>query len=103
MKFTPRPYQDMIIRHIIGTPRAMVWAGMGMGKTASALFALDLLKRLGEDAFPVLILAPLRVAPDDVAGRVPQMVESRGQGSAGGRKRKGKAASRSRCPLTHTR
>lgn len=62
MKFTPRPYQDMIIRHIIGTPRAMVWAGMGMGKTASALFALDLLKRLGEDAFPALILAPLRVA-----------------------------------------
>ena len=33
-----------------------------MGKTASALFALDLLKRLGEDAFPALILAPLRVA-----------------------------------------
>lgn len=62
MNFTPRPYQDMIIRHIIGTPRAMVWAGMGMGKTASALFALDLLKRLGEDAFPALILAPLRVA-----------------------------------------
>ncbi|MGN1150237.1 MAG: ATP-dependent helicase, partial [Sutterella sp.] len=68
--FKPRPYQDLIMRHMIGTPRGMVWAGMGMGKTASTLFALDALKRCSVDIFPVLILAPLRVAastwPDEV-------------------------------------
>ena len=95
MNFTPRPYQDMIIRHIIGAPRAMVWAGMGMGKTASALFALDLLKRLGEDAFPALILAPLRTSATN--GRISRSRFSRWSEA----QRKG--ASRSRCPLTHTR
>ena len=57
--FTPRPYQRIIMDHMIGTPRSMVWAGMGMGKTASTLFALDTLKRLGDENFPALILAPL--------------------------------------------
>lgn len=92
----------MIIRHIIGAPRAMVWAGMGMGKTASALFALDLLKRLGEDAFPALILAPLRVAqttwPDECHKW--SNLEVKVQPVVGSAKER---ASRSRCPLTHTR
>ena len=69
--FKPRPYQRIIMDHMLETPRSLVWAGMGMGKTASTLFAIDTLKRLGEDCFPVLILAPLRVAqstwPDEVA------------------------------------
>lgn len=69
--FSPRKYQSKIIEHVLEHPRCMVWAGMGMGKTASALFALDVLKRCGhEEAFPALVLAPLRVAastwPDEV-------------------------------------
>jgi len=71
MRFTPRPYQKLIVQHILRHPRGMVWSSMGTGKTASTLFALDTLKRCGEDAFPALILAPLRVAvstwPDEVA------------------------------------
>lgn len=68
--FKPRVYQDLIMRHIIGVPRSACWASMGLGKTASTLFAIDLLKRCDADVFPVLILAPLRVAastwPDEV-------------------------------------
>ena len=68
--FTPRPYQLIIMNHMISNPRSMVWSGMGTGKTASTLFALDTLKRLGDECFPALILAPLRVAqstwPDEV-------------------------------------
>lgn len=68
--FTPRPYQLIIMNHMISKPRSMVWSGMGTGKTASTLFALDTLKRLGDECFPALILAPLRVAqstwPDEV-------------------------------------
>lgn len=67
--FVPRPYQNLLIQHIIETPRCAVWAGMGMGKTSSTLFALSYLKAvLGET--PALVLAPLRVAqstwPDEV-------------------------------------
>lgn len=55
-----RPYQKDIIRHILKTPRCAIWAGMGMGKTSSVLFALEWLKHKG--AGKALILAPLRVA-----------------------------------------
>ena len=69
MSFTPRDYQSAIIEHIAMNPRANVWAGMGTGKTVSALSALDALMIL-DDPFPALVLAPLRVAsstwPDEV-------------------------------------
>lgn len=68
MKFNPRPYQRIIIDHIISHKRCMVWAGMGMGKTVSTLTALDGMLFTGEG--PALIVAPLRVArstwPDEV-------------------------------------
>lgn len=60
MKFTPRPYQRIIIDHILKHKRCMVWAGMGMGKTVSTLTALDAMAFTGEG--PALIVAPLRVA-----------------------------------------
>lgn len=67
--FVPRPYQELIIDQIIRTPRCNVWAGMGLGKTASVLAALDRLS-LVEQVFPALVIAPLRVAsttwPDEV-------------------------------------
>jgi SNF2 family DNA or RNA helicase len=66
--FASRPYQDLIIDHILNTPRCAIWAGMGTGKTVSTLTALEILQMV-EDG-PVLVVAPLRVAtstwPDEV-------------------------------------
>ena len=46
--FVPREYQKNIINHIIEHKRCCVFAGMGMGKTASTLFAVSALKAIGE-------------------------------------------------------
>lgn len=66
--FTPRPYQGMIIDHILGSKRCAVWAGMGTGKTVATLTAIEAILMV-EDS-PVLVVAPLRVAtgtwPDEV-------------------------------------
>jgi len=66
--FKSRPYQGMIINHILDTPRCAVWAGMGTGKTVSTLTALEILM-MADDGL-VLVVAPLRVAigtwPDEV-------------------------------------
>jgi len=59
--FEPRPYQALMLNHMLEAPRCAVWAGMGLGKTSTALTALDLLHVAGED-HPDLVLAPLRVA-----------------------------------------
>jgi SNF2 family DNA or RNA helicase len=58
--FTPREYQQPVIEHILDVPRGAVWAGMGMGKTVSALTALDILEIT--EPGPALVIAPLRVA-----------------------------------------
>ena len=60
--FKPRAYQQKIIDFILTHCRGAVYAGMGMGKTSSTLAALEELKNKDPGAFPVLILAPLRVA-----------------------------------------
>lgn len=59
--FNPRPYQSMIIGRIISQARCAIYAGMGMGKTSSTLFAIDYLQSV-EGMGAALILAPLRVA-----------------------------------------
>lgn len=59
--FTPRKYQSVIIDRIITQARTAIFAGMGMGKTSSTLFAIDYLQTV-EGMGPALILAPLRVA-----------------------------------------
>jgi SNF2 family DNA or RNA helicase len=68
--FTPRPYQHLMVDHIIKTPRCALWVNMGMGKSAATLLALDILD-LVEDVYPALVIAPLRVAqstwPEEVA------------------------------------
>ena len=61
-EFKPRPYQAKIIDFILSHRRGAVYAGMGMGKTSSTLCALERLKKEEPDAFPALILAPLRDA-----------------------------------------
>ena len=58
--FTPRPYQSLIIDHILQNDRCAVWAGMGMGKTSSALTVIDAIRMV--DDSPILVLAPTRVA-----------------------------------------
>lgn len=67
--FTPRPYQKLIINHLLNLPRSNIWAGMGMGKTVATLSSLEALYCTGENQ-PTLVLAPLRVAastwPDEV-------------------------------------
>ncbi|HRF73853.1 MAG TPA: SNF2-related protein [Accumulibacter sp.] len=69
MIFSPRDYQGAIVRHIIENPRCALWAGMGTGKTASTLTALEYLDLI-EVVYPALVIAPLRVAesvwPDEV-------------------------------------
>lgn len=56
MKFTPEPYQRLIREHLLTNDRAAVFAGLGLGKTASTLSALN------ADPCTALIVAPLRVA-----------------------------------------
>lgn len=61
MKFIPRPYQGLAFDFLADTKRCALFAGMGLGKTASVLGTLNNLS-LVEDPFPALIVAPLRVA-----------------------------------------
>ncbi len=69
MTLALRPYQEQIVDHIIANPRTNLLCPMGSGKTLSVLTALDALS-LVEDVFPVLVVAPLRVAkstwPDEI-------------------------------------
>lgn len=59
--YTPRAYQGPVTEHILNTPRCAVFEGMGLGKTASVLTALDIMY-LGGEGLPALVAAPLRVA-----------------------------------------
>lgn len=59
-----RPYQRLIIDHIVTHPKCAVWAFMGAGKTVSTLTAIDQLRMAGIEEKPTLIIAPLRVARD---------------------------------------
>jgi hypothetical protein len=59
--FVPHKYQHLIIGAIQGVKRIAVWAGMGLGKTPSTATALEDLS-LTEDVYPILVIAPLRVA-----------------------------------------
>lgn len=61
--YTPHEYQKIALDFLIDTPRAALFAGMGMGKTLIAISLLDALQVLG-DGSPALVLGPLRVARD---------------------------------------
>lgn len=62
MKFSPRPCQQPMIDMMSNTPRCNIFASPGTGKTSATLVALDSLSAIGEDVWPVLVVAPLRVA-----------------------------------------
>lgn len=69
--FTPREYQNDIKDHIVEHRRSGIFAGMGLGKTASILTTLDEMFLTGEETKPALICAPKLVAqstwPDEAA------------------------------------
>lgn len=66
---TLRPYQWQMVDHITANKRSALFVPMGMGKSLATLTALDALSFV-DDVFPVLIVAPLRVAkttwPDEI-------------------------------------
>lgn len=68
--FVPHDYQQEALNWLYEHPRTALWMPMGGGKTVTTLTALDALD-LVEDVYPVLVLAPKRVAvstwPDEVA------------------------------------
>lgn len=59
-----------MIDHILGHPRNLSAAGMGLGKTTATMTALDTMYLAGDLTGPTLVAAPLRVAsttwPDEV-------------------------------------
>ncbi|GMB00905.1 DEAD/DEAH box helicase [Pelosinus sp. IPA-1] len=62
MIFKPHQYQEYAIKKILELPECGLFLDMGMGKTASALTALDELLFNLFEVSKVLIIAPLRVA-----------------------------------------
>jgi len=62
MKFVPHPYQEYAITRILDTPRIGLFLDMGLGKTVSALTAVDKLINDRFEVQRVLVIAPLRVA-----------------------------------------
>lgn len=63
-----RPYQEIIVDHILDNKRCNVFVPMGLGKTLATLASLDILS-LSDDS-KTLVIAPKRVAqstwPDEV-------------------------------------
>jgi SNF2-related domain len=60
--FMPREYQRLGAQFLVEHPRCMLVADPGLGKTGMTLMALDMLKLVGSQFFPALVLAPKRVA-----------------------------------------
>jgi SNF2 family DNA or RNA helicase len=63
-----RPYQEVIVDHILEKERCNVFANMGLGKSAATLASIETLSLI--ESSPTLIIAPLRVAqstwPDEI-------------------------------------
>lgn len=60
--FIPWPYQKLASEFLYETPRACLFADVGLGKTPTTLTVLDNLQLSGYETKPALIVAPLRVA-----------------------------------------
>jgi SNF2-related domain len=60
--FTPRDYQSEAASFLVDHQRGMLVADPGLGKTGTSLLALDMLRMVGSNFFPALVLAPKRVA-----------------------------------------
>jgi hypothetical protein len=60
-EFVAKDYQEKLIGHMLSTPRQNAFASPGMGKTVSALTALQIMSMV-DDVFPALAIGPMRVA-----------------------------------------
>jgi SNF2 family DNA or RNA helicase len=58
--FTPAPYQETAINHLLGHKQAALFMGLGLGKTASTLEAICRARKMGLFE-ATLVVAPLRV------------------------------------------
>ena len=67
--FVPHEYQQIAIDFMLATPRCALFAGMGLGKTVSAMSVAELLFLTG-NTDPVLVLGPKRVARDTWPGEL---------------------------------
>jgi hypothetical protein len=61
-EFKRREYQRIGAQFLVDHARCMLLADPGLGKTGTALMALDMLQITGSQFFPALVLAPKRVA-----------------------------------------
>lgn len=61
LKYTPKPYQEIALDHLIEHRRCALWAGMGLGKTSTALTYAAKIQQQGVTS-PILVLAPRLVA-----------------------------------------
>jgi hypothetical protein len=62
--FTLRAPQIPMVDWMAENKRCSLYAGMGIGKSSAALFALDMLKLQGQIDAPTLVIGPMRVARD---------------------------------------
>jgi SNF2 family DNA or RNA helicase len=77
MHFTPRNWQHPMIQFMLDHQRGNLFAGMGLGKTSSSLYAFKALRMFGE-ARRALVLAPKRVAFGTWPNEIPKWQESFG-------------------------
>lgn len=68
-EFKPHDYQREALDHLYRVRRSALWMPMGGGKTVTTLTALEALSAV-EEVYPVLVLAPLRVAKSTWPGEV---------------------------------
>lgn len=60
-----KPAQPPMVDFMRHTKRGALWAGMGIGKTSGALYAIELMRLIGEIGNdPTLVIGPMRVARD---------------------------------------
>lgn len=62
--WVPRPHQTLAADYLFEHKRCNLWAHPGLGKTSICYKLFDVLKILGSNFFPVLVVAPLPVARD---------------------------------------
>ena len=62
--WTPREHQLLAAQYLFDHKRCSLWAHPGLGKTSICFRVFDLLKLMGSNFFPVLVIAPLAVARD---------------------------------------
>jgi SNF2-related domain len=68
--YVPKVHDKLAIQFLLRTQRAQLIKDPGMGKTGDTLAALDILKLAGSQAFPALVLAPMRVARSVWTGEI---------------------------------